>query len=123
MVRFKSIKFKHYRRARELMEREESGEDVEVEYLTYAISMVAEWDFMDDETGFPLLPEAGSIDEMSLEQIREISKLFNQNFGELSGVKKTNGGVSPSTSTPSKPDVSQAQTPPSGYIPLYSPAE
>ena len=123
MVKFKTIKFKHYRHARELMARDDSGEDVEVEYLTYAISVVDEWDFIDDETKEDVPVAASSIDEMSLAQIKEVCGLFNQIFSQKSGVKKRNDGPSYSTLTPSKPDASQAPTPQSGYIPLYSPAE
>lgn len=123
MVRFKTIKFKHYRKARELMTREETGEDVEVEYLIYAISMVAEWDFVDDETGKALPLEGKSIGEMSMDQIKEVSSLFNQQFGDMSQVKKTNSGPSPSTSTPSKPVENQQPTPLSGFTPSSLPED
>lgn len=104
------------------MLREEAGEDVEIEYLTYAVSMVAEWDFVDDETNKPIPIVAGSIDELSMEQVNELSALFNQNFGEMSEVKKTTDGPSHSISTMSSPGVS-LEPGQSGYKSLYSPED
>lgn len=101
MVKFRTLKYKHYREAKKLQAREIAGEDVEEEYLSYAISMVAEWDFIDDDAGEPLPTEASSIDELSLEQVNELSTLFNRKFGDMGAVPKTNAEPSPSTSTPS----------------------
>ncbi|NVM23896.1 MAG: hypothetical protein HWN68_19220 [Desulfobacterales bacterium] len=122
MVRFKTVKYKHYRKARALMLRENNGEDVEEEYLSYAISMVAEWDFVDAETGKELPVSTKSIDEISLNQIIEISTLFNQQFGDMAAtVPKATAEPSHSTSTPLSQEESPEETSPTGYQPLYSP--
>lgn len=119
MVRFKVVKYKHYRKACELIE----SDAPEAEHFAFVISMVEEWDFKDAETGKALPAEFSSMDELSIDQFNEAMELFNQEMGLATKVKKTNGGSSSSTLTPSSPDVSQAQTHPTGYIPLYSPAE
>lgn len=108
MVRFKTVKFKHYRKARALTAREDAGEDIEAEYLTFVISMTEEWDFEDEETGELLSVDVSSLDELTLEQMNELAGTFNSQFGDMSQVKKTIDEPLPSTSMPSKPDVSLA---------------
>ena len=119
MVKFKVVKYKHYRKAKELIE----SDAPEAEHFAFVISMVEEWDFVDAETKEPLPAELSSMDELSIDQFNEAMELFNQEMGFVTKVKKTNGGVSPSISTPSSPDASQAPTPQSGYKPLYLPEE
>jgi hypothetical protein len=119
MVRFKTIKFKHYRKARALTAREEEGENIDTEYLTFAISLVAEWDFVDEETGEALPIEAASLDELSLEQMTELASLFNRKFGDLSAVKKTTDAPSPSILIPSNLEE-RAETSRSGSVPSSS---
>ena len=80
MVRFKTVKPKHCRRARNL---------TETEYLGYAIKLVAEWDFVNEETGdaIPISPQ--SVKEMSSTQIEELSTSFDVTFGEGESEAKT----------------------------------
>ena len=107
MVRFKTIKYKHYRKARQLTAREDAGEDVEEEYLSFALSMVAEWDFVDEETGSSLPVGAKSLDELSLGQMVEVSTLFNRKFGDMSSVPKASAEPSLSISMPSSQNENQ----------------
>ena len=119
MVRFKVVKYKHFRQAKELIERDAP----EAEHFAFVISMVEEWDFKDAETKEPLPAVLSSMDELSIDQFNEVMELFNPEMGFVTEVKKTNGGVSPSISTQSSQGVSPQPKPQSGYKPLYSPAE
>ena len=124
MVKFKTIKYKHYTRARELMAREEVDDiGAEKEHFCFLLGLVKEWDFVDGDTENPIPVGVQSLDELSLEQLNEMTEIFNERFLSVAGVKKTNGGSSSSTSTPSKPDASQAPTRQSGYIPSSSPGD
>lgn len=107
MVVFKTLKFKHYRKSMGLRTRENAEEDVYVEYLAFAVSMVAEWDFVNEDTGEPLLANKDAVDELSLPQVKELAILLNRAFSEMSQVPKTNAEPSPSASTP----LSQVESP------------
>ena len=96
MVRFKTIKFKHYRQAEKINARVDSGEATEEEVLRFALSLVAEWDFVDADTGDHL--PVGELDELSLEQVREVNALFAREMGVASEVPKATSESSPSTS-------------------------
>lgn len=111
MVRFKTVKFKHYRKARELTAREKAGEDIEVEYLTFAVLMVEEWDFKDEETGDPLPLDTTSLDELTLEQMEELATLFNRKFAKVSTIPKATAEPSLSTLTPSNQEESRDPSP------------
>lgn len=119
-VTFKTVKFKHYRKARALTARENKGEDIEAEYLTFVISMTEEWDFEDEETGELLSVDVSSLDELSLEQMNELAGTFNRQFGDMSQVKKTIDAPLPSTLTPSSQEKKAALYL-SGYQPLSLP--
>ena len=95
MVRFKAIKFKHYRIAQEINERIDKEEATDEEVLGFALSLVAAWDFMDDDTGEPLEP--GELDELSMEQCREVNELFAQVMGVTAEVPKASDEPSSST--------------------------
>ena len=124
MVEFKTIKYKHYTRARELMAREEVDDiGAEKEHFCFLLGLVKEWDFVDGDTENPIPVGVQSLDELSLEQLNEMTEIFNTKFLSVAGVKKTSNGPSSSTLTPSKLVESQAPTPQSGYRPLYSPGE
>lgn len=118
MVRFKTIKFKHYRQAQELNKRIDAEEATEEEVLRFALSLVAEWDFVDADTGKPL--SIDELDELSMDQCKEVNQLFAQKMGVTAEIPKASGGNSPSTSTPLN-QVESPETSPTGYIPLYSP--
>ena len=55
MVKFKTIKYKHYRDARELMAREEVDDiGAEEEHFCFLLELVSEWDFVDGDTKEPI---------------------------------------------------------------------
>lgn len=124
MVKFKTIKYKHYREAHELMAREEVDDiGAEEEHFHFLLGLVKEWDFVDGDTENPIPVGVDSLGELSLDQLNEMTEIFNTKFLSVAGVKKTNGGVSPSISTQSSQGVSPQPTHQSGYKPLYSPGE
>lgn len=116
MVKFKTLKYKHYRQARALAANEDATED---EHISFVLSMVAEWDFVDTETGVPLPVGVASMDELIIEQMNEVTTLFNQQISLT--VPKATAGQSRSTSMPSSPDVSLAADFLSGSLPSSSP--
>ena len=95
MVLFKTVKYKHYRIASEIDERIDSGEATDDEILRFALSLVAEWDFVDADTGEPLALD--ELDELSLDQCREVNELFGRQMGVAAEVPKQNGEPSSST--------------------------
>ncbi|MCK5307180.1 MAG: hypothetical protein KAJ73_01080 [Zetaproteobacteria bacterium] len=95
MVRFKTVKFKHYRQAQGINKRIESEEATDEEILRFALSLVAQWDFVDGDTGEPL--EIGELDELSMEQCREVNELFAQVMGVTAEVPKASDEPSSST--------------------------
>lgn len=124
MVEFKTIKYKHYRRAMELMAREEVDDaEAEEEHFCFLLGLVKEWDFVDGDTKELLPVGVQSLDELTIEQLNEMTEIFNTKFLSVAGVKKTSNGPSSSTLMPSRPDASPQPKPQSGYKPLYSPGE
>lgn len=95
MVLFKTVKYKHYRIASEIDERIDQGEATDDEVLKFALSLVAEWDFVDADTGEPLALD--ELDELSIEQCREVNDLFGRQMGVAAEVPKQNGEPSSST--------------------------
>lgn len=97
MVKFKPLKFKHFRQARELNSRIDAGEADDADILLFAASLVEEWDFVDVETGkaIPL----GEIDELTLDQCAQINTEFARKMGVSAEVPKESAGQSPSTLT------------------------
>ena len=95
MVRFKTVKYKHYRIASEIDERIDQGEATDDEVLKFALSLVAEWDFVDGDTGEAL--ELDELDELSMEQCREVNELFARKMGVTAEIPKENGNPSSST--------------------------
>lgn len=123
MVTFNTIKFKHYKAADALLksklENAQPGDPVDIdpeEVVKYAVGLVAEWDFVDPDTGKPLPVSEDSIDELTLEQFKELFREFTAKTGHNikllgdvapaqnapDGVKKTNGATLTSSSTKSK---------------------
>ena len=95
MIRFKTVKFKHYRIANEINERIEKDEATDEEILRFALSLVAEWDFVDGDTDEPL--EIDELDELSMEQCREVNEKFARVMGVTAEVKKVSDDLSSST--------------------------
>ena len=120
-VTFRPLKLKHYRKAQEINARVDAGEADDVEVVEFAASLVARWDFVDVDTGDRL--RLSDVEELSTDQMTELLNSFSEEFvGATGAVPKTNGSPSPSTSTPESP-VENLESPPTGYTPLYSPAE
>ena len=111
MVRFKVVKFKHYRQAQALIAKEDA---TEAEHFAFVISLVAEWDFKDEETGDALPAELASMDELSIDQFNEAMELFNEKMFSVGKVKKTSAAPSSSTSSPSSKVESPEETSPTG---------
>ena len=95
MIRFKTVKFKHYRQAQEINERIDAGKATDEEVLKFALSLVAEWDFVDGDTGEPLALD--ELDELSMEQCREVNELFARQMGVAAEVPKASDEASSST--------------------------
>lgn len=106
MITWKAIKYKHFLAAQELFRKIEAEEATDHDVLVYAVSLIAEWDFVDAETGELLPISEASLDELSLPQYKEIFRVFNAEFAvkvmEEAQVPKVNAGRSRSSSTRSK---------------------
>ena len=110
MVRFKVVKYKHFRQAKALIEQDASEE----EHFAFVIQMVDEWDFKDADTGEALPPVMASMDELSIDQFNKVMELFNEKMFSVTTVKKTTGEPSSSTSSPSSKVENQEETSPTG---------
>lgn len=97
MVKFKVLKYKHARKSIEMTKRIEAGEELTDESLRFMVSLVKEWDFVDADTGEALPVNAESMGEMSIEQMNEMTELFNLKMVTGNTVPKTNAERSPST--------------------------
>ena len=111
MVRFKVVKFKHYRQAQALIAKEDA---TEAEHFAFVISLVEEWDFVDAETKEPLPAELASMDELSIDQFNEAMELFNEKMFSVGKVKKTSAAPSSSTSSLSSKEESLGEISPAG---------
>ena len=119
-VKFKNLKLKHYRKAQEINARIDADEANEIDILEFAIGLVASWDFIDADTGERL--RLGDTEELSIDQVAEVLGSFSVEFeGATAAVPKANADPSPSTSPPES-QVENPESPPTGYTPLYSPA-
>lgn len=98
MIKFKTLKFRHYREAQALNKRIEAEEASDEDVLLFALALVEEWDFVDADTGEPLA--LGELDELSLEQCGELNREFARRLGVAAEVPKKNDVPSSSTSTP-----------------------
>ena len=96
MVKFKTIKYKHYKRAMELQALIDKDQATDDELLGYTISLVAEWDFVDEETKQPLPISADIMEELSLEQYKQLNGLLNKTFGTEQTVPNASAAPSPS---------------------------
>jgi hypothetical protein len=97
MIKFKILRFKHYRAAQEINKRIDAQEATDEDVLRFAVSLIEDWDFVDAETGDPL--PVGELDELSLEQCAEINLMFARRMGVTAEIPKESGEPSPSTST------------------------
>lgn len=98
-IKYKTLKYKHQREARELNEKIKAKNATPDEISLFVISLVESWDFMDVETGelLPLDNPKLALDEMSLEQFAEMNTLFNNAMEVgVAAVPKANNGQSPS---------------------------
>ena len=79
MIRFKAIKYKDIQKSKELLRAADESDDM-TECFSFILRLVAEWDFVDIDTGEPLPVSIGSLEEFSIDQFGELTKLFNQEF-------------------------------------------
>ena len=106
---FKTLKYKHFKRALELNRQIEAGEVDEDVILQFVVSLVDKWDFVDVETDKPL--SFDDIDEMSLDQYNQLMEMFNAKMGVANEVPKASGEQSPSGSTKSKAATAKKSPP------------
>ncbi len=97
MVKFKVIKYKHYLKAVEITKRVGTGEATPDESVQYIARMVKECDFLDVETGEPLAVGIESLGELSLEQMNEMTELFNLRMSTKDTVPKASAERLPSS--------------------------
>lgn len=99
MVKFTVIKYKHALKSIGMTKRIDAGEDLTDESLRFMVSLVKEWDFLDADTNEPLPVDVESMGEMSIEQMNEMTELFNLRMSTKNTVPKTNAEYSRSSST------------------------
>ena len=93
MIEWKPLKFKHYRRLKELMA---GGDITDEDVLRYAVDLVARWDFEDAETGQPL--QSGDLDNLSFPQMTQLFDAFQAQFERVDGaIPKASAAPSSST--------------------------
>jgi hypothetical protein len=80
VIKFKPLKYKHFLAAQELYRKIDAGQAGEHDVLVYELSLIAEWDFVDAETGEALPIAQESLGELSLAQYREMIHFFNSEF-------------------------------------------
>jgi hypothetical protein len=99
MVRFRTLKYKHFRKAKELRALADAGQLTDEDVIRYACGLVEAWDFVDAESGAPLTP--GEMDELSVAQMIELFDAFNAAFSrsETISIPKANAAPSSSGST------------------------
>ncbi len=120
MIKFKVIKYKHYRKALELTAREDVDDATAGdEHFRFLLGLVKEWDFRDGDTEEALPVGVGSIDELTIPQMNEVTSAFNQIFSQSTTVPKTSAGHSLSTSTQLSQVRNQETTPLTGYPPSF----
>jgi hypothetical protein len=96
MIKFKKLKFKHYKQAQIINQRIDANEATAEDVLLFALSLVADWDFVDAETS-EALPVGGPPDELSLEQCAEVNNTFARLMGVTAEIPKASEEPSPST--------------------------
>ena len=127
-VKFKTIKYKHYRKGLKMTAEVDETEDVpesdriemQDRHFRFLLGLVKYWDFVDADTGETLPVGEDSIDELSMEQLNEITTIFNKQFEDDATVPKETAGRSPSTSTrKDQVEILQRQTDLTGYRPSF----
>lgn len=88
MIKFKTLKYKHQKRAAELSAQVEAGTASDDDVLGFVLGLVDSWDFADAETGEPLPVDTGIMGEISLPQYNELMAAFNAQMGIDSDVPK-----------------------------------
>lgn len=88
MVEFKTLKYKHQKRAAELSAQVEAGQASDDDVLAFVVGLVARWDFADAETDEPLPVGTEAMEEISLPQYNELMRAFNAQMGIDSDVPK-----------------------------------
>ena len=119
MVKFKTIKYKHARKAIKMSKRIDDGEDLSDESLHFMVGLVKDWDFVDVETEEPLVVSVESIEEMTIEQMNEMTELFNLKISGGNTVPKVNAERLPSSLTEPNQEQKNQETVPTGYPPSY----
>lgn len=89
MINFKCIKFRHITIATRLQKKDLESEADWAEFFAFVIDLVADWDFLDSETGDILPVTIESIDEMIQDQLSELVRLFNQEFAQAKLARTT----------------------------------
>lgn len=86
MVVFRTLKFKHYRKAVDLDKQIKAKKADEIAVLEYAADLVVKWDFLDVDTGDAI--PVGELDELSPDQIEELLSTFEHGFDRATEVPK-----------------------------------
>lgn len=88
MVKFKVVRYKHYKMFNALSAKVKAGEADEDDVLKMTISeMVLDWDFVDPDTKEPIPINPDVLDELTSDQIDELSTIFEEG---QTGVPKAN---------------------------------
>lgn len=111
MIKFKTLKYKHYKWAQTIYEGLDDNEAVLDDIVKFAAMLVAEWDFVDGDTGESLPPgDKEVIDELSLEQFKELFREFNAKMGFDVRLADENG---PADQAQSEVEIPKASAEPS----------
>lgn len=101
MIKFRTIRYGHYRQAYKLFpDGKLDMADIETQdkIVNFAKELVTEWDFIDPDTKEPV-PLSVGIVELTIEQVTELLDWFNTTFKAVE-VPKASGELSSSILTP-----------------------
>ena len=84
MIEFKTLKYKHYKKSQKIYNNQNPDDPDDTtldDVVVYAVNLVKQWDFIDEDTGEPLPVSEESINELSLGQFQELFREFNAKMG------------------------------------------
>jgi hypothetical protein len=112
VIKWKAIKYRHLESLRDLKSKIAKKELKDKDAVIFMLSLVAEWDFLDADTGQALPFDAP--DELSIPQYKELCDTFNDQVGSKVIVPKTSALPPSSGRTASKARKRNSQSHPTG---------
>ena len=100
MITWKTIKYRHLESLRDMRGKIDKKDLKDRDAVLFMLSLVAEWDFLDADSGQPL--GLDDPDELSIPQYKELCDSFNEQVGSKVVVPKATASKPSSGQTASK---------------------